>query len=158
VKQVPHIVRETGGHLCATNIKEIGDKDLDEVRKTARGWFSERSILLVVDDVFLTSSALVRGGNRMKILQEIRSADSCVLLSTRSHDIAKLSGETVKFAPLDSFEGQTKMLRRHLGLRSDANASGISDNEVLELHSMSGGVPLALATVASYLRSDHSSF
>jgi hypothetical protein len=36
------------------------------------------------------------------------------------------------------------------------NANGISDEEVLELLSICEGVLLALATVASYLRSDHS--
>jgi hypothetical protein len=83
VKQNVHIVRDAGGHVCATKIEEIGDMDLNKVREKARVWFSGKLILLEVGNVFRTSRALVCGGNWMNILQDIPSANSCFLFSTR---------------------------------------------------------------------------
>jgi hypothetical protein len=151
VNEVARIVRETGGHLFATEIEEKGDKDLDEVQKKERSWFDGKSIILVVDHVLPTDSVFAPGGTWIRALQRIPSANSFVLSSARSLEIANLSDETVEFAPLTSFEEETKMVLRYLGLHSNANH--ISDDDVGKLQEICGGVLLALATVASYLHS-----
>jgi hypothetical protein len=171
VNEVARIVRETGGHLFATEIEEKGDKDLDEVQKKERSWFDGKSIILVVDHVLPTDSVFAPGGTWISALQHIPSANSFVLSSARSLEIANLSDETVEFAPLTSFEEETKMVLRYLGLHSNANhmshdevhadrvshdevhANHISDDDVGKLQEICGGVLLALATVASYLHS-----
>jgi hypothetical protein len=69
IKQVTRVVRATGGHLLAIDIKTEGDRDLDDVRETARESFFSMSILFVVDNVYPADD--VRGGNWINILKKI---------------------------------------------------------------------------------------
>jgi WD40 repeat protein len=153
VTQIAAIVKATGGHAAAREIMKQGEKHLDEVLNKAREWFSGKSIVLVVDNISATSVRRVAGGNWMSILQRIPSGSSCILFSTKSLEMAKLSEESVQFEPLKSDEDQRKMFLAHLGRRS--KALEISDNDRFQrVRDICGGVPLALATVGSYLKSD----
>jgi hypothetical protein len=50
VDQVAAIVRATGGHSFADNIRTHGEKKLEEMIKSARQLFEDKSILLVADN------------------------------------------------------------------------------------------------------------
>jgi hypothetical protein len=115
VRQDARIVRETGGHSCAKEIEDARDKDLDGVGKMARSWLTRYSILSIVDNVFPTNKTHAPGGDWVSILPDIPNANSCVLFSTRSEEIAELSDAAVDFAPLESSEEQQKLLLKHLG-------------------------------------------
>jgi hypothetical protein len=153
VEQVADIVKATGGHSFADAIRGYGEKNLDKVKSKAHDWFQGKSILLVVDNVYKCDNDSVPDGNWINVLRDIPSARSCILFSTRCRRIAVESDEEpVKFEPLQSLEDQRTMFLKHLGIaRADPKFDpGMCDN----ILSICGGVPLALATAAAFVKQD----
>jgi NB-ARC domain len=150
VDQIARVVDATGGPSFARQIRRHGEKSLDEVKEKAREWFEGKSILLIVDNVFKCSKDVVLGGNWISLLQDIPSAQSCILFSTRDHTITALSDEFVNFEPLKSPDDQRKMFLTHLRITSsDPKFDAETCDNVLQF---CGGVPLALAAAAAYVR------
>ena len=85
------ILRISGGVQVAKDVENIESKKVEELVEEACVWFSNRTILLVVDNIWL-GKAEEDYANWIKLLRPLVRAGSYLLFSTRSRSLADGSG------------------------------------------------------------------